>query len=525
VSEALTIADGPRQEPPPGRRPAAAAAARPNRGRRNVLRVARVLLAVVSLVVFSATWYSWAQVEKANNGLTRSDVIDPGAKTNTGPENILLVGIDTRVDAQGNPLPQAVLNQLHAGSGADGADATDSIIIIHIPAGGGRAIGFSVPRDSYVQLTGGYGTHKINSAYTYAETAALKQLRNQGLSGSQLWVQAAQAGAKNSIQTIEQFTGLSINHYAAVNLVGFYDISQAIGGVQVCLNHATKDKNSGANFPAGLQTISGVQALAFVRQRDNLPLGDLDRIRRQQVFMAAMAKAVLSSGTLTSPSKLDSLIAAIQKSITLDQNWDILSFAQQLQGISGGNIQFLTVPIVNITYPTPHDGDAVEVNPQQVRTFIQQQVSASDAAAAPTTTSNAAAVTTTTASPPPPSTSTNAVVDVYNANGTSGLAGRVLTLLGDSGFTKGDSTTSASRSASVIEYGSGSQSAAQGVATALGGGITIEADSAVSAGHVRVYLGKDYRGPSTSGTTASTPTTTIAPAEPAVTGNGVPCIN
>jgi hypothetical protein len=77
----------------------------------------------------------------------------------------------------------------------------------------------------------------------------------------------------------------------------------------------------------------------------------------------------------------------------------------------------------------------------------------------------------------------------------------------------------------VIEYGSGSQSAAQGVATALGGGITIEADSAVSAGHVRVYLGKDYRGPSTSGTTASTPTTTIAPAEPAVTGNGVPCIN
>jgi len=83
-----------------------------------------------------------------------------------------------------------------------------------------------------VDIADGYGKHKINSAYTYGSVAASKQLKAQGVTGAALAKQSAQAGAKTAIDTIQQFTGLQINHFASVNLVGFYDISQAIGGVQ-----------------------------------------------------------------------------------------------------------------------------------------------------------------------------------------------------------------------------------------------------------------------------------------------------
>ncbi|TNC20088.1 LytR family transcriptional regulator [Amycolatopsis alkalitolerans] len=477
---------------------------------RGALRVAQALVAAVSLLVFGGVWYGWTNVD---NALTHADVIDPGAKTSSGPQNILLVGIDTRVDAQGNPIPPAVLGQLHAGSANDGADATDTMIVIHIPADGGKATGFSIPRDSYVQLAGRYGKHKINSAYTYAETAAVKTLQAQGVSGAQLWLQAAQAGAKNSIQTVEQFTGLTINHYAAVNLVGFYDISEAIGGVQVCLKHATRDSYSGADFPAGVQTIQGRSALAFVRQRHGLPNGDLDRIKRQQVFMAAMAKTVTSAGTLTNPAKLDGLLGAIKKSITVDQDWDLFGFAQRLRGITGGDIQFLTIPVVSISLRTPEDGDAVEVDPQHVRAFIAQQITGTPAPSSP-------------APSTPTSSAPGVTVDVFNANGATGLAAHVLDTLAAQGYAKGEAVTVANRRHSTIDYARGEETAARAVAKALGG-MSIVPDSALPSGHVRVYLGRDYAG-AESGTTPQAyvqPAATGAPPADPVTAGGVPCID
>jgi LCP family protein required for cell wall assembly len=480
-------------------------------------RAGRVALALVSAAVLLGTWYGWSATS-----VTTANVIDPAAQDTTGPQNILLVGIDTRVDAQGNPLPTNVLNALHAGAAADGADATDTMMLIHIPQGGGRAIGFSIPRDSYVQLAGGYGMHKINSAYTYAETAATNQLHSQGESGAQLAVDAAQAGAKNSIQTVEQFAGVQINHFASVNLVGFYDISQAIGGVQVCLNHATQDSYSGANFPAGVQNVQGAQALAFVRQRHGLPNGDLDREKRQQVFMAAAAHQILSAGVLANPTKLNNLVGAIQKSITLDQGWSVLNFAQQMQSMTSGAIQFVTIPIVNITYPTQSDGDAVEVDPTQVQSFIQQRIASVDNPPAATTTKKAA--------PPPPTTPThnNASItaEVYNATGISGLAGEVMKSLTSQGFTGGGTGNATIRRSTVVDYAPGDLASAQQVVSALGGGITTVQNSVLSSGTVRVYVGENYSGPkgATGGTASPSPSTTTSKS-PAITAGATQCIN
>jgi len=443
-------------------------------------------MGLVSALVLGATYVGWTQYAKLG-GLTTADVIDPGASVGSADEqNILLVGLDTRTDAQGNQLPQSILDQLHAGDASDGGDNTDTMIVIHIPAGGGGAVAFSIPRDSYVQLAGGYGKHKINSAYTYAQVAAANQLRAKGVGGADLNVQAAQEGARNAIQTVQQFTGLTINHFAAVNLVGFYDISRAIGGVPVCLNAPVNDSFSGAKFPAGKQTISGTQALAFVRQRHGLPNGDLDRIKRQQAFMASMAHTVLSAGTLTSPSKLSDLTDAIKKDVTLDKGWDVLSFAEQLRNLSGGNVQFQTIPVLNVDYKTS-DGDSIEVDPAQVKQFVAKAIGGP--AAQPPATSSA-----------PESTVSGggtaaATVDVDNGSGVNGLAARVLQSLTGQGFTAGPTANVATRKSTSVVYGSGERADAEKVARFLGGNVLLVSDSSLRTGHLRVLLGTSYAGP------------------------------
>ena len=343
----------------------------------------RVALGVVSALVLGATGYAWTQLTKLNDGFVMADVIPPSARidSETPPgeplkvaQNILLVGIDARTDTYGNPLPQNVLDALHAGGGDDGGDTTDTMIVVHIPAGGAAATAISIPRDSYVDLARGFGKHKINSAYSRGKNAAMPGLRAQGLSGPQLEMAANEAGATAAIQTVEKFTGLTINHYAAINLAGFDALSQAVGGVEVCLKAPVHDNFSGANFPAGQLTLSGPQALAFVRQRHGLA-SDLDRIARQQAFLSGMAKKVLSAGTFTDPAKLTALVDAVQGSVVLDKGWDVLSFAQQLRAMSSGAIAFTTIPVQSLSLPTPADGDAVKVDPAQVQQFVRTAIS------------------------------------------------------------------------------------------------------------------------------------------------------
>jgi LCP family protein required for cell wall assembly len=437
------------------------------------------------------------------NGLNFTDVISPAAadgnKPADGARDILLVGLDSRTDAQGNPLSPALLNQLQAGV-SDGELNTDTLILVHIPNDGSKAVAISLPRDSYVDIPGGYGKHKINSAYARAKNAAAKDLQKQGITDSkQLELQSNQAGAKTLIATVEKLTGSTIDNYAAINLLGFSDITNAIGGVDVCLKKDVKDSYSGADFKAGKQTLSGPSALAFVRQRHGLPRGDLDRVVRQQVFMASLANKVLSAGTLTDPGKLSSLSDAIKKSVVLNQGWDIFGFAQQLKGLTGGQLEFRTIPVVNIDYNTPEDGSAIQIDPAQVHQFIQGLTGPASAPPQAPPTSNAA--------------NSAITVDVHNGAGKSGLAAGVLQSLSTNGFTAGTTANSSTRKVSLIQYAAGQQAAAQSVAAALGGKIAVKQDSSVTPGRISVLLGTDYNGPT------STPKTS-QPSAPATTGSG-----
>jgi LCP family protein required for cell wall assembly len=379
--------------------------------RRRSWVVARCLVVAVSAAVLAATAFAWAQVRVLDRSTATAAVISPVAAP-TAEQNILLLGVDSRTDPQGNPLPPALLDALHAGDTSDGGDTADSIIVVHVPAGGGRATAISVPRDSYVQLADGYGSHKINSAYSRAVAFTTDSLTSgDSASGAPTSPFAPQAGpspsaddpavrraalaagARTTVDSVQALTGLRITHFASVNLAGFADVSQAIGGVPVCLRAPVDDPYSGLVLPGGPQMVSGTQALAFVRQRHGLPGGDLDRITRQQVFLASAANRLLSAGTLANPFALDRLTGVLSRSVTLDSGWDVLSFATQMQGLSAGSVTFRTIPTGTDELSTPEDGQAVEVDPDQVRTFVTDAIDADNGIVASASTPSDASIT------------------------------------------------------------------------------------------------------------------------------------
>ncbi|AUI61238.1 LytTR family transcriptional regulator [Amycolatopsis sp. BJA-103] len=515
-----------RPAPPRGARPAPARQAaappprrpEPRRAPRRPFRGPKIALGLVSLLVMGLTGYAWA----AMDGLTFANVgigADKGDKPADGARDILLVGLDSRTDAQGNPLSKEVLAQLRAGQ-ADGELNTDSLIFVHIPNDGSKAVAISLPRDSYVDIPGGFGKHKINSAYARAMLDERKKQQENGVSDpKELDQKANEAGAKTLIKTVEQLTGSTIDNYAAINLLGFSEITQAIGGVDVCLNDDVNDQFSGAKFTKGPHTISGVEALGFVRQRHGLPRGDLDRVVRQQVFMAGMARKVLSAGTLANPGKLNDLITAIKKSVVLNQNWDVFGFAQQMKSLTGGQLEFRTIPIVNIEYKTPNDGVAIQVDPKQVKDFVQGLAGPQPGEQAPAPTESANKATT---------------VDVRNSTNRDGLASTVLKQLVDKGFTAGDTATASARKKTVIWVAKGEKAAGQAVAAELGGDPTVQEDKSVEAGHVMVFLGSDFKQASgaqgsgssqnAAGSSAAAPPPEQSDEKP-ITAEGVPCVN
>ena len=462
---------------------------------------------MLSALVVLACGAGWVSL----HGVNGADVISGGTLA-ADAQNILLVGLDTRTDAHGNPLPADALAALHAGSSSDGGDNTDTVIVIHVPAGGGAATAFSIPRDSYVQLAGDFGTHKINTAYTYGENAARPELAGQGLSGPQLEVAAADAGAKEAIATVQQLTGLTITHYAAINLAAFGAISNAAGGVQVCLAAPTQDTFSGANFPAGVQTISGAAALAFVRQRHGLPHGDLDRIRRQQVFMAALSNKLLSTGTLTDPSALGGILQAVDHDVVLDQNWDVLSFVEQLHGLSAGAVTFRTVPTGATDLPTAEDGTAVAIDPSEVQAFIQNAIDpAPPSSTTPPTGSQA----------PVHADGSVDSVEVLNGSGRGGAASTAMSELTGAGFSPSDTGDADIRPSTTIEYAPSDEADAAAAATVLGVGAVLSPDDQLPPGRVRITLGTDRPA---AGTGSSPPAWSSARPPPPITAAAVPCI-
>ncbi|MFD9891223.1 LCP family protein [Amycolatopsis sp. NPDC059027] len=494
-------------------------------------RGGKIFLSLLSVVVLGLTWYGWQYIGDPNEGLSTSAVFDDQsarAKPLDGAVDILLVGMDSRTDNHGDPLPREVLDMLHAGV-SDGERQTDTMILVHIPQDGRRAVAISFPRDSLVEITGGYGKHKLNSAYVYAYNDTSQTLQRQGNTDlKDIDAKSKVAGRKNLIATIEKLIGKPgmIDRYAEVNLASFYEVTKAIGGVDVCLNNAVKEAKSGIDLPAGRQTIEGVQALAFVRQRYDLPNYDLDRIARQQAFLSGLANKVLSGKTLMNPAKLGDLVEAIKKSVVLSSGWNLMEFAEQMRGLTGGRIEFHTLPT---------QGNAV-VGGADVLRVDEDQVQAEVARLTSDGVPDAKPAQSTSATVP----GANAVtVELFDGSGSSAVGPQTHTLLQNKGFRLSDDTKLSARNSTVIRYNPADDTGLSLVRQALGSSVQAEPDADVATGHVRVLLGRDFHGAAAPGGASSTPSPSSKPtpassassapppssSQPPITAGGVACIN
>lgn len=475
---------------------------------------AKLMVAISAVLVLALTGFAWRSVDNLIANIDRIGGLGLGGERD-GAVDILLVGVDSRTDAHGNPLTTAERAMLHAGD--EVGTNTDTIVLIRVPNDGRSATAISIPRDSYVDVGGSQGKAKINSAYGSTKETERAELLADGKSEAEAERESTKAGRQALIKSVANLTGITVDHYAEVSLLGFVLLTDSVGGVEVCLNQAVDEPMSGADFPAGRQRLDGQEALSFVRQRHDLERGDIDRIVRQQVFMAQLVGQLLNAKTLANPGKLSEISEAVGRTVVLDDDWDVLAFLQQLKDLSGGKVAFETIPVSDLNSMTSAGESVVKVDPKKVQSFVAGLVGEEkkeDTA-------------------PKIDTST-VTVSVLNAGGATGLAGKVSTVLTGEGFregTVGNYTGGSVSSSRVLAADAGDPKAAA-VAEALGG-LTVVADETMSADTVSVVLAGDYSGPGSAAAgmfdldaTSSATATPIPPAPPIDAGqNGPKCVN
>lgn len=489
-------------------------------------------MTLASAVAVGMTGAGYWVAHGALGGITISQALtaeDPRSSGNT--MNILLIGLDSRKDQEGNDLPWSILKHLHAGDSDQGGYNTNTLILVHVGADG-KVVAFSIPRDDWVPFNGvpGYNHIKIKEAYGLTKQYIANQLANQGsLTQRELEARGREAGRAATLRAVRSLTGVPIDYFAEINLAGFYDLAQTLGGVEVCLNHPVYDSYSGADFPAGRQRLDASQALSFVRQRHGLENGDLDRTHRQQAFLSSVMRDLQSTGTFTDLNRLNSLMAVARKDVVLSAGWDEGLF-RRMGELAGGNVEFRTLPVVR--YDNIDGQDVNIIDPAAIKAEI---AAAFGTVAAPTP-------ATTTSSKPNPAT----VVDVVNAGSIGGMASQLSAALKKRGFTAGQvrDRESGDPTSTTVQYGPGAEADAQNLATLLGVDAPLQPSPNIAAGHIRVTVDTNFSLPAaeeTTTTSTSTTTTTTSTSGYYYNGNftpyptpdrgkpidggGVPCVN
>jgi anionic cell wall polymer biosynthesis LytR-Cps2A-Psr (LCP) family protein len=476
------------------------------------------LFAAVLLVVAGYAHKVVGQVKATEKGITIK------GSTSVGAMNILVMGLESRTNFEGQTLPNSLLTAMHAGNAAAvsagqvGSQDTNTLILIHIFAGGKKAVGFSVPRDdlvTYPQAYDGQTEGKIDGAYAYAYVQYVNQ--NVGKeSNADLYLHANQAGQAATIATVSAVTGQKIDHFAEVNLAGFYQLAAAFGGIEVCIQPYPGNKglnltdydpftgtdNSGFDaYKDGYNKKKGgpqylhlgaAQSLAFVRSRDTLPGTDLGRTKRQQAVIDYVIYELKHQGVFGDISKLNSLLGTADQYLITDTGFNLFDFATDMSALSGQDLSFTTLPFTpenNVPvpgYPSPQDVNIIDVP------AIQKLVaSAFDPPAAPPTGAKTAKGT---ASPAASAVApSNVTVDVYNGNPTAnGLATQVSQALVGLGYKAGKIENSSAQTQPVhpgsqVFYGAGAAANGQQIATQFG--TAAVALSTLPADHVEVLIG------------------------------------
>ncbi|WP_262060567.1 LCP family protein [Streptomyces sp. STR69] len=440
-----------RQAPRGGSRAAGRAASRRKqapRGRR-VLKITAISLSVLIMVTAGAGWWFYEHL----NGNINSVPIDDGAggkekadAFGRTPINLLVMGSDARSSATDCKLGGGC-STTGVQSGNGNADVE---MVVHISADRSNATVMSIPRDTMTQVpsckdpksgqstAGYYG--QINSALQY--------------------------GQECQVKTVHALTGITIDHFVQMDFSGVVKMSDAVGGVSVCVDADVYDTYSHLKLAKGTHTLKGTAALEFVRSRHGFGDGsDLGRTVSQHIFLSAMIRKFKSAGTLTNPSAVYNLADAATKALTVDTG---LGTVKKLIGLAA---DLDKVPTKRMTFTTMQTGadptNANRVVPAAAAKSLFATIANDQSLTSSSGKKSAAATATATAVAVP---AAQIAVTVENGTSISGRASTVATGLIDGGFSSGTTTGNASVSATTttLTYGTGQKAEAQTVAKAIG---------------------------------------------------------
>lgn len=489
---------------------------------------AKVLVGLISVAVVAVIGIAWHAYRSVSEGITRSEAL-AGEPASTGSDqNILIMGLDSRRDQQGRPLPPDIYDALHAGNEDSADNDSDALIVVHLPAGDAPATAISIPRDDYVDLAGCPTSDcrgKVKEAYSLAYQRVMDVLGTANYQSHPAQAEsqvsatkeqaAREAGRKAEISTVRSLLQIPIDHFIEITLDGFFQIARIVEPITVCLNADTSDRYySGADFHQGMQQINAAQAMAFVRQRrdpNDAMFTDLDRSRRQQAFMVSVVSALRRGGVLSEPTRLRALVDVAKQNVAVDAGFDLDDFVRNALAFPNRSVALYTLPVTS--FGQTSNGAYVNfIDAPTIRSIVHKLVGA-DPSAAPST------------SRVPTSTQTgdgvqiaagSVALDVVNASGRQGEAANLETLLATGRFSEGKVSTADSTSqTSTIVYGAGAKLAATDLADEFG--MTATGSDSIGRNTVRLTVGTDfarfdndrnYTSESTD-TTAAAPVTTV----------------
>jgi LCP family protein required for cell wall assembly len=289
--------------------------------RRVLIRVLLAAVGVAVLLIGAITGLFSERQRSYDRNLQRVPGVFPAeadrpARVPGRAQNWLLVGSDRRAD-QGTTGRDATRPLWR-----HGAQRADTIMLVHLPADRRRIYLVSFPRDAWTPIQG-HGSAKLNAAFSFGGPPLL-------------------------VATMERMTGVRVDHFAILDFEGFSSMTDALGGVTVRVARTVRDPARKVVWPVGTHHLDGARALDFVRQRHNLPGGDLGRIRRQQAFLKALAGQVVDRGTLANPLKLNAFLEASTKAVSVDESVTISrlrSLAVQFRSVRASDIVFVTAPV------------------------------------------------------------------------------------------------------------------------------------------------------------------------------------
>jgi LCP family protein required for cell wall assembly len=452
---------------------------------------------VTSVAVLAAARTGYVLLQRYDGNINRIAGVlgndgDQDLPADDGPRTVLIVGSDSR-DVEGQNF-QGVGDEEVTGQ------RSDVIILAHLYGGSDAVQLVSIPRDSWVTIPAHIDPEsgeqvpadesKINTAFFAGGPALL-------------------------VDTVEQLSGLDIDHYMQVDFDGFRTIIDELDGVDVCLSEAVRERKSGIDLPAGVSTVRGEQALAFVRQREGLARSDIDRIERQQRLLGALVNKTLSRGTLANPLRLNGVLESATSALTVDDGLsfgELRNLALRLREFSSGGVLFTTIPVSDIN--GRREGQSVvlidEVGAEQLFAAIRRDEAPGS-------------------QPPPDGPPQEPLIvapdrielAVVNGSSTSGLGARAADDLAALGFLVGtpDSREGAA-TGTVVRHGPDRADSARTVAAAVPGATTVLVPDLDG---VELVVGSSYDGAQPVTVTGSVEDPAPGVEQPPITAAADPC--